>query len=383
MFSYNNNLLKGFAKESTFREVKRTFFSMAAFQPPEEALPTFAEEKSIAHIKKASSDKNSFEYVVTAHLRMSGMYWGLTTFCLLGRDLEEEMGSEALCNWVMTCYHEECGGFGGGTNHDAHMLYTLSALQILALCGELERVDRDKVAAYIKSMQRDDGSFQGDIWGEVDTRFSYCAFQSLAIIGRLPSVKVSEVGEMDIDLGKAVAFITRCINFDGGFGAVPTAESHAGQIFCCVGALSIAQSLHVIDVEQLGWWLAERQCDSGGLNGRPEKQADVCYSWWILSSLSILGKMNWIDGKKLTRFILECQDPDDGGFADRPGNMGDIFHTFFAIAGLHLLGYFKDEEEKKKEGQYKDYRPIDPTYALPCDLVACMGLPRQVLSPET
>ena len=36
---------------------------------------------------------------------------------------------------------------------------------------------------------------------------------------------------------------------------------------------------------------AERQCDSGGLNGRPEKQADVCYSWWILSALSILGKV--------------------------------------------------------------------------------------------
>lgn len=41
----------------------------------------------------------------------------------------------------------------------------------------------------------------------------------------------------------------------------------------------------------LGWWLCERQCDSGGLNGRPEKQADVCYSWWILSALKILGKV--------------------------------------------------------------------------------------------
>ena len=32
-----------------------------------------------------------------------------------------------------------------------------------------------------------------------------------------------------------------CRNFDGGFGAVPGAESHAGQIFCCVGALSIGR----------------------------------------------------------------------------------------------------------------------------------------------
>ena len=351
----------------------------------EKDLPDFHEDKSIAHIKKASNDTDSFEYVVTAHMRMSGMYWGLTTMSLLGKNLQEEMGSAALCDWVMSCYHRDVGGFGGGVEHDPHILYTLSALQILALCDELHRVDRDMVSRYIKSLQLEDGSFQGDIWGEVDTRFSYCAFQSLAIIGRLPSlenVPTDEEGHQSADLainiGRAVDFIQACINFDGGFGAVPTAESHAGQIFCCVGALSIAKALHIIDVNQLGWWLAERQCDSGGLNGRPEKQADVCYSWWILSSLSILGKLNWIDGEKLIRFILECQDPEDGGFADRPGNMGDIFHTFFAIAGLHLLGYFK-QRARAGEAAFSAYRAIDPTYALPCDVVESLGLPSQVL----
>ena len=84
-----------------------------------------------------------------------------------------------------------------------------------------------------------------------------------------------------------------CRNFDGGFGAVPVAESHAGQIVCCVGALSIGSALHYVDEDLLGWGLSERQCDSGGLNGRPEKQADVCYSWWILSSLSILGRVSY------------------------------------------------------------------------------------------
>jgi geranylgeranyl transferase type-2 subunit beta len=89
-----------------------------------------------------------------------------------------------------------------------------------------------------------------------------------------------------------VAAVLRCHNFDGGFGAVPEAESHAAQVFCCVGALSITKSLHYIDVDLLGWWLCERQCDSGGLNGRPEKQADVCYSWWILSCLRIINRVS-------------------------------------------------------------------------------------------
>ena len=56
-----------------------------------------------------------------------------------------------------------------------------------------------------------------------------------------------------------------------------------------------------------GWWLCERQLPSGGLNGRPEKLPDVCYSWWVLSSLAILGRIHWIDSKKLTKYILACQ----------------------------------------------------------------------------
>lgn len=43
------------------------------------------------------------------HLRMSGVYWGLMSMALMGRDLRKEMGAEDLTNWVMRCQHE-----GGG-----------------------------------------------------------------------------------------------------------------------------------------------------------------------------------------------------------------------------------------------------------------------------
>ena len=68
-----------------------------------------------------------------------------------------------------------------------------------------------------------------------------------------------------------------------------------GLIYCCVGFLSLTHALDMIDVDLLGWWLCERQLPGGGLNGRPEKLPDVCYSWWVLASLSILGKIHWID----------------------------------------------------------------------------------------
>lgn len=122
----------------------------------------------------------------------------------------------------------------------------------------------------VASLQLPDGSFMGDHWGEVDTRFSYCALNALALLGRMNRINVD----------KAVEFIGRCRNFDGGFGAVPGAESHSGQIWCCVAALALvgpsALERHV-DASLLGWWLAERQLPCGGLNGRPEKKNDVCF----------------------------------------------------------------------------------------------------------
>ena len=86
------------------------------------------------------------------------------------------------------------------------------------------------------------------------------------------------------------------------------------KIYCCVGFLSIMNRLDLINVDLLGWWLSERQLPSGGLNGRPEKLQDVCYSWWVISSLKIIGKLDWINTDKLKEYILSCQDLETGNF---------------------------------------------------------------------
>lgn len=39
----------------------------------------------------------------------------------------------------------------------------------------------------------------------------------------------------------------------------------------------------------------------------PADCPQVCYSWWCLSALAILGRLHWIDQPALTRFILDCQ----------------------------------------------------------------------------
>ena len=403
----------------------------AAAAETDALTPTFYDDLHVQYIANLAVklDKpSSYEGAVTEHLRMSGVYWSLTALSLLrpveeadkllgvtnlpnstsssdaaadagvatagadeasaSVDAEIESHRKPIVDWVFDCYDEARGGFGGNVGHDAHLLYTLSALQILAMADKLDdpRLDRRAVVSFVSGLQQTDGSFAGDEWGEVDTRFSYCALSALSILGALPDEedsnnKNNSFGENTaiIDLQKAALYVSSCRNFDGGFGSVPGAESHAGQIFCCVAALSIARSLHLLDSDLLSWWLAERQCDSGGLNGRPEKQADVCYSWWILSALSILGRTDWINSEKLAAFILRCQDDDDGGIADRPNDMADVFHTFFGIAGLSLLGVL----DKIGEEQGKTYRLIDPVFALPVDVVAKLGLKAEVVKDSS
>jgi prenyltransferase beta subunit len=50
-------------------------------------------------------------------------------------------------------------------------------------------------------------------------RFSYIALCTLSLLHRLHK----------IDVQKAVDFVVSCKNLDGGFGAMPGGESHAGQ----------------------------------------------------------------------------------------------------------------------------------------------------------
>lgn len=253
---------------------------------------------------------------------------------------------EGILDFVFSCLHEN-GGFGAAPGHDPHMLYTTSAVQILAMIDGFPELEQRmpggkmKVAQFIAGLQQSNGTFAGDEWGETDSRFLFCALNALSLLTALPHQTPDQPPL--IDVAAATAHVKACQNFDGAFGVEPGAESHSGQVFTCVGALAITGELDSYLGEEgkdrLGAWLSERQLPSGGLNGRPEKLVDVCYSWWVMSSMAMIGRLHWIDKKKLTAFILQCQDPEQGGLADRPGDMVDVFHTVFGLAGLSLLGY--------------------------------------------
>ncbi|POV97319.1 hypothetical protein PSTT_15117 [Puccinia striiformis] len=242
------------------------------------------------------------------HLRINGVYWGLTSTLLLDRP--GGLPRQEMIDWVMSCWEPDSGGFRPHPGHDPHIHSTLSAIQILTMQDSLHVIDKPKV------------------------------MNCLALLGGLDK----------LDRDAVIGFISRCQNFDGGFGMVEGAESHAAYVWTCVGTLAILDRLDIVDANTLGWWLSERQVPNGGLNGRPEKLEDVCYSWWALASLVIIGKSEWIDRSKLTSSYYH--DPDSGGIADRPDDMPDVWHTVFGLAGLSMLGY---------EG----LKPVDPVFCMP------------------
>ncbi len=65
---------------------------------------------------------------MTEFLRVSGIYWGLTAMDLIGQ--LHRMNKDEVLEFVQSCYHPSCGGYGPAVNHDPHLLYTLSAVQV-------------------------------------------------------------------------------------------------------------------------------------------------------------------------------------------------------------------------------------------------------------
>lgn len=70
---------------------------------------------------------------------------------------------------------------------------------------------------YVQSLQKEDGSLAGDMWGEIDMRFSFCAVTTLALMGKLDAINVK----------KTIEFVLSSMNSDGGFACRLGFESFA------------------------------------------------------------------------------------------------------------------------------------------------------------
>ncbi|KEP62252.1 UNVERIFIED_CONTAM: prenyltransferase and squalene oxidase repeat-containing protein [Hammondia hammondi] len=176
-----------------------------------------------------------------------------------------------------------------------------------------------------------------------------------------------------IDRNKLFDWITQCQNLDGGFGCAPGCESHAGTTFCAVASLSLIERLPQLPASarlSVEGWLGARQLSGGGLNGRPGKNADSCYCWWILATAKILGMdlASVYDTQTLKQFVLSCQ-AETGGISrvpikipssgcgtadaaqDSPGNQNDTAREEVSVASAASLKVQEDKSRKEVESE--------------------------------
>ena len=136
---------------------------------------------------------------------------------------------------------------------------------------------------------------------------------------------------------RAVEYIRSCRAWDGGIALLKGNEGHGGSTFCGVASLVLMKRVdEVIDAEwrkELIQWCISRQV--GGMQGRPNKAEDTCYSFWIGGTLRLLGEDSLLDHEALRSFVMKCQTRM-GGFSKVIGVYPDVLHAFYSMAYLSL-----------------------------------------------
>ena len=112
---------------------------------PREA--TLATDAHVKYIQSLDTKKDDYNYWLTEHLRLNGVYWGLTALHLMGHPAA--LPRSDTIDFVLSCQHES-GGFGAAPGHDAHMLSTVSAVQILVMLDAVDELEaRGRGAAQV------------------------------------------------------------------------------------------------------------------------------------------------------------------------------------------------------------------------------------------
>lgn len=101
-------------------------------------VPALATEAHVKYVQSLDSKTDEFDYWLTEHLRLNGVYWGLNALHLLRRP--DALPRQETIDFVLSCQHEN-GGFGAAPGHDAHMLSTVSAVQVLTMVDGLDDLE--------------------------------------------------------------------------------------------------------------------------------------------------------------------------------------------------------------------------------------------------
>ncbi|KAL4896437.1 terpenoid cyclases/protein prenyltransferase alpha-alpha toroid [Aspergillus ambiguus] len=273
---------------------------------------------------------------------------------------------------------------------------------LIILGDDLSRVKRIECLQWLPKMQREDGSFgevlgpNGKIEGGGDLRFCCFGAGTRYILQGYRGDGLRDAEDIDVD--KLVAFIEGCQAYDGGIAEGSFCESHSGHTYCGIGALTFLGRLEsdrrsvplltpgTTAFESLVRWLVARQTSElgededdepdsesidqpdlservaqlnleesvrqlpslsiptedallwAGFNGRSNKYADTCYSFWNTATLAMMDRLQLVDAKRNRRYLLGKTQHIIGGFGKGVGEPPDLLHSYFGMVSLAFQG---------------------------------------------
>ncbi|KAL0224709.1 hypothetical protein RCL1_002621 [Eukaryota sp. TZLM3-RCL] len=288
---------------------------------------------SKSHIRflLSSLDRLPSNFVSLDASRTWIQYWILHSLVLLGYKLSPYQ-SLASSSFLALC-QSPFGGFAGGPMPSLpHTVATYSAVMALATIGTEESysvINRRKLYDFLLSVKHSNGSFRAHEDGECDVRAVYCALS----VAKLCNILTPEL------VSGTSSWLAQCQAQDGGFGAIPYGEPHAGYTYCASACLEILSDYSLVSVERLRRWLALRQKqEEGGFDGRPHKLVDSCYSFWVLGAMACVNKSFSLslNGSALETYVLGACQGKKGGLRDKPGKPVDFYHSCYSLSGLSL-----------------------------------------------
>lgn len=310
-------------------------------------MDSFQRQQIIKFFKLPFNKNNSRS---KRYLEVNFHYWRTVSFKILNYN-DNDIFQETI-EYLQKCKNDD-GGYSCFPSYASTTFNTFFACSIyfsLNIDFYHEKTVDFVMSCYKNGIFYERAMFDG--FEEEDNRFIAACLITLSLLDCdkrksdeliLSDQAISILEKKGFDKQKTIQYLIQSQNYDGGFGCIPNVESHCGQIYCCLISLKILNSLHRIDQYTLIKFLQKRQCESGGLNGRPYKLEDSCYSFWTAVSLDILNSIDSIDISKLKSFIYSCFNIN--GYSYRPDSSVDGFHTMYSLLGIKILE--KNESYRK------------------------------------
>ncbi|KAJ5894375.1 Terpenoid cyclases/protein prenyltransferase alpha-alpha toroid [Penicillium taxi] len=311
-----------------------------------------------------SAERRAAENEAWDPANVAATFFALVNLLILGDDLSRVKRRESL-QWLPKLQRSdgsfgEVLGPGEVIQGDRDLRYCCCAAGIRYMLRgnsqeveDVKDIDVSNLISFIEACQNYDGGMAESPFRESHSGHTYCAVGSLellrrlkvdtrsvkllspgtenfeALVGWLASRQTSELGEDDDedeedDEDEANGESRETARSAQDADSAPDAKSESIEDRILALPESIALSADSIPC--------------AGFNGRCNKIADTCYSFWNGATLVMLDRYSVIDDVRNRRYLLEKVQHLVGGFGKAVGDPPDLLHSYFGMVSLAFQG---------------------------------------------